>query len=305
MILCKGLSDSERIKSIVGITDIWIEESTEINLDEFSQLDLRLRAMEDDLQIFLSFNPVSKMNWVYKKWFAEGAVVGDDTLILRTTYRDNKFLPAAYIAALEAKAQTNPNYYRVYTLGEFVTLDKLIFYNWRIEEFNHTEIKGQLLVGLDFGFINDISALVASLLDEENKTIYIFKEWGETGKTNQELANIIKALGFSKSVIIADSAEQKSIEEIRRAGVPKIRAAKKGKDSIIHGIQRLQNYTIVVHPSCTGVIEEFNSYTWKKDKTTGEYLNEPNDFANHYCDSLRYSLQCAVARVKTMDKNLF
>lgn len=305
IILCKGMDDSEKIKSIVGITDIWIEEATEINLDEFSQLDLRLRAMDDDLQIYLSFNPVSKLNWVYKKWFADGALVGDDTLILRTTYRDNKFLPAAYIAALEAKAQSNPNYYRVYTLGEFVTLDKLIFYNWRVEDFNHTEIKGQLLIGLDFGFINDISALVASLLDEENKKIYVFREWGDTGKTNQELANIIKALGFAKSVIVADSAEQKSIQEIKRAEVPKIRAATKGKDSVIHGIQQLQNYTIILHPSCEGIKTELENYTWKKDKATGEYTNEPIDLYNHYIDALRYSLQCSSARVKIMDKNLF
>lgn len=305
IILCKGLSDSERIKSIVGLTDLWIEEATEINLDEFTQLDLRLRAMDDDLQIFLSFNPVSKLNWVFKKWFADDVIVGDDTLILRTTYRDNNFLPAAYIKALEDKAKSNPNYYRVYTLGEFVTLDKLVFYNWRVEEFNHTEIKGQLLIGMDFGFINDISAIVSSLLDEENKKIYVFREWGDTGKTNQELTAVIKALGFSKSVIVADSAEQKSIEEIKRAGVPKIRPAKKGKDSIIHGIQRLQNYEIIIHPTCEGIKTELENYTWKKDKATGEYTNEPIDLYNHYIDALRYSLQCAVARVKTMDKNLF
>jgi phage terminase large subunit len=305
IILCKGMDDSEKIKSIVDITDIWIEEATEINLDEFTQLDLRLRAMVDNLQMFCSFNPVSKLNWVYRKWFADGALVGNDTLILRTTYKDNNFLPAAYIKALEDKAKSNPNYYRVYTLGEFVTLDKLVFYNWKVEEFNHTEIKGQLLIGLDFGFVNDISAITASLLDEDNKKIYIFREWGDTGKTNEELANIIKALGFSKSVIIADSAEQKSIAEIKRAGITKIRAATKGKDSVIHGIQRLQNYEIIIHPSCEGIKTELENYTWKKDKATGEYTNEPIDLYNHYIDSLRYSLQCAAARVKTLDKNLF
>jgi phage terminase large subunit len=305
IILCKGMDDSEKIKSIVDITDIWIEEATEINLDEFTQLDLRLRAMVDNLQMFCSFNPVSKLNWVYRKWFADGALVGNDTLILRTTYKDNNFLPAAYIKALEDKAKSNPNYYRVYTLGEFVTLDKLVFYNWKVEEFNHTEIKGQLLIGLDFGFVNDISAITASLLDEDNKKIYVFREWGDTGKTNEELANIIKALGFSKSVIIADSAEQKSIAEIKRAGITKIRAATKGKDSVIHGIQRLQNYEIIIHSSCEGIKTELENYTWKKDKATGEYTNEPIDLYNHYIDSLRYSLQCAAARVKTLDKNLF
>lgn len=304
--LFKGMDDSEKIKSIVDITDIWIEEATELNEDEFTQLDLRLRARVADLQIYLSFNPISKLNWTYKKWFADGVEVAADTMILRTTYKDNNFLPAAYIAALEEKAKTNPNYYRVYTLGEYVTLDKLVFYNWKVEEFNPLEIQGQLLCGLDFGYIADTSALVCSLLDEDKKKLYVFKEWGETGKTNQELAQVIKALGFSKSVIIADSAEQKSIAEIKLAGVPKIRAAKKGAGSIIYGIQRLQNYEIILHPSCIGLKTELENYSWKKDKQTGEYTNEPNgELGDHYIDALRYSLQAAAARVKTMDKNLF
>lgn len=302
--LFKGMDDSEKIKSITSITDIWIEEATELNEDEFTQLDLRLRAMEDDLQIWCSFNPISRLNWTFKKWFAEGIEIGDDTLILKTTYKNNKFLPADYVKALEDKAKTNPNYYRVYTLGEYVTLDRLVYYNWRVEDFNHAEIKGQLIIGMDFGFINDISAIVASILVEDEKKIYVFKEWGDTGKTNQELAQVIKMLGFSKSVIVADSAEKKSIEEIKREGIPKIRPCSK-KGRIIDGIQKLQEYQIILHPSCIGLKTELENYTWKKDKATGEYTNEPIDLYNHYCDSLRYSIQAATARVKTMDKNLF
>jgi phage terminase large subunit len=108
---------------------------------------------------------------------------------------------------MENMRLTNPTRWEVEALGKFVSLDKLIFHNWVVEDFDNAAIKGELLVGLDFGFINDISALTASLLDEDNKKLYIFKEWGDTGKTNEELANIISSLGFSKSVIIADSAE--------------------------------------------------------------------------------------------------
>ena len=304
--LFKGLDDPEKIKSITDITDIWCEEATELSEEDFSQLDLRLRASAPNLQIYCSFNPTSKLNWVYKRWFAEDAVVDEDTtMILHTTYRDNRFLPEDYVKALEDKARTNPNYYKVYTLGQFTTLDKLVFYNWRVESFNHEETPGQLLVGLDFGFINDISALSAALLDEENKKIYVFKTWGATGKTNQELADIITTLGFSKSIIIADSAEKKSIEEIKRAGISKIRPATKGPDSVIHGIQQLQNYEIIIHPDCVGLIEEMNNYTWVKDKLTGEYTNKPVDMNNHYIDSLRYSLQCVGTRVKILNKDLF
>jgi phage terminase large subunit len=226
-------------------------------------------------------------------------------MILKTTYKDNRFLPDSYIQALEAKINTNPNYYKIYALGEFITLDKLVFYNWKVEEFNHADINGALLVGLDFGFVNDISALVASVLDEDNKKIYIFKEWGETGKTNKDLANIIKSLGFNKSLIIADAAEPKSIQEIKAEGIQKIRACTKGKDSILHGIQKLQQYEIIVHPSCIGIITEFENYTWKKDKASGEYINTPVDAFNHYIDALRYSLQCVKAKLKSIDKNLF
>lgn len=304
--LFKNLEDPERIKSITDITDIWIEEATELNDDDFVQLDLRLRAMADDLQIYLTFNPTSKLNWVYKRWFAETATVNPDTtFILKTTYKHNKFLPKDYIEALEAKAKTNPNWYKVYTLGEFTTLDKLVFYNWKVEEFDYTQIRGDLMVGLDFGFINDTSALTAALMVEAEKKIYVFKTWGEKGKTNQELADIIASLGFSKSVIIADSSEQKSIEEIKRAGIIKIRPAVKGSGSVIQGIQKLQNYEIIVHPDCKGLIDELGSYSWKKDKLTGEYTNTPEDLNNHYCDALRYSLQCVGAKLKTLDKNLF
>ena len=197
----------------------------------------------------------------------------------------------------------NYNRWKIEALGEFVTRDKRVYQNWKEEEFNHADIQGELLIGLDFGFVNDISALVASILDEENKRIYIFKEWGDTNKTNEELAAIIKALGFEKSNIVADAAEPKSIEEIKRNGIRRIRACVKGPDSILHGIQKLQNYEIIVHPSCQGVIAEFENYSWQKDKKTGEYTNKPIDDFNHYLDALRYSLQCVNSKkLKTFDK---
>lgn len=301
--LFKGLDDREKIKSITDITDIWCEEATELAEDDYTQLDLRLRALKPDLQLICSFNPVSKANWVYKKWFASSAQPNGDTFILKTTYKDNRFLPKAYINALEEKQQTNYSYYKIYALGEFCSLDKLVFSNWETADFDNREINGVLLVGLDFGFINDTTALVASLLDQENKRLYIFKEWGATGKTNKEIADVITVLGFSKSVIIADSAEPKSIEELRRDGISRIRESIKGKDSVIHGIQKLQNYKIIVHPTCEKIITEFENYSWKKDKQSGEYINQPIDEFNHFIDALRYSLQCIKTnKIKTINK---
>ena len=293
--LFKGLDDSEKIKSITDITDIWCEEGTELSLDEFTQLDLRLRANVDGLQMFISFNPVSKQNWVFKRWFSEGAT-RENTMVLHTTYKDNKFLPIEYINSLLEQQKTNPTYYKIYALREFCTLDKLVYYNWKVEDFDHTQIKGKLLVGLDFGYTNDPTALVASVMTD--KKIYIFKEWVDTNKTNPQIAQVIKSLGLQKSTIICDSAEPKSIQELRQNGVYAARESTKGPDSIIHGIQRLWEYEIIVHPSCTETITEFENYAWQKDKTTGEYINKPIDMFNHCMDALRYSLQCTGQQIK-------
>lgn len=300
--LFKGMDDSEKIKSIANITDIWIEEATELNLDDFTQLNLRLRASVPNLQMILSFNPVSKANWCYQTFFAKKT----DAFVLKTTYKDNKFLPRAYIESLEKMIETNYTYYKIYALGEFCSLDKLIYTNWEEKEFYVQEListkKFITLTGLDFGFTNDPTALVVSLCDTKSKEIYIFDEYGNVGMTNPEIAEVLKSMGYSKNIIMADSAEQKSIEEIRRAGITKIKACKKSPDSVKHGIQQLQQYKIYVHPKCVGVITELQNYSWKKDKQTGEYINEAVDQFNHYLDALRYSMQIIRGKMGTLPK---
>jgi phage terminase large subunit len=267
------------------------------------QLNLRLRGKIANQQIIMAFNPISKHHWLY-----EFCAVAPPASFIYThsTYKDNPFLTKEYVEALDELEVRNPQKYRVYGLGQWgIDADGLVFQNWKVEEFNHKEIQGELLCGLDFGFVHDTSAFVASLLDEKNKRIYIFKEWGAKGKTNEELARAISSLGFNKSVIIADSSEPKSIEEMRRAGIQRIRAAKKGQDSVMHGIQKLQNYEIIIHCSCLEIITEFENYTYQKDKKTDSFINKPIDDFNHYIDALRYSLQCVVNKAKTMDKSIF
>ena len=297
--LFKGLDDSEKIKSITGITDIVIEEATEITQDEFTQLDLRLRAQEPNLQIYLMFNPVSKMNWCYKYWFQNST----PAKIIKTTYKDFRFLPQDYILSLERMRETNFTYWNIYANGEFCSLDKLIYTNWK----ETTEAPPQnlpLIAGLDFGYVNDASALVISRIDEENKKLYIIGEHYEKGLLNDALADIIKYKGIAKEIIIADSAEKKSIDEIKRAGVPRMRPAAKGQGSILQGIQKLQQYELLVSPQCVNTIIELQNYSWKKDKITGEYINEPQDNYNHCLDALRYSLQCLEnkQRIQTISK---
>ena len=162
------------------------------------------------------------------------------------------------------------------------------------------------MVGLDFGYVVDATAIIVSLLDEENKKLYVINEYYKTGLLNDEIAEQLKRMGLSKSTIIADSAEQKSIEEIKRCGINRIKAATKGQGSINQGIQKLQQYEIIVDSSCVNTFEELENYCWKKDKQTGEYINTPIDAYNHCLDSLRYSLQCLDdrTRLKTISKNL-
>lgn len=307
MFKCTGLDIAEKIKGFSEISDVLLEEATEFTPEDFELIDGTVRSVKYllPLNVILLFNPVSKANWVYKRFGFDTGITPENTFILKTTYLDNPYLSEDYIQRMENMRLTNPARWKIEALGDFVSLDKLIFNNWKIEEFNHVAIKGDLLVGMDFGFVNDLSTIVSSVLDEENKRIYIFKTWGATNKTNEELAAIISSLGFSKSTIVADSAEQKSIEEIRRKGVVKIKPAVKGPDSIIHGIQKLQNYEIIVHPSCDGIITEFENYSWVKDKASGEYINKPIDDFNHYIDALRYSLQCAdkAQKLKTLNKS--
>ena len=302
-IIFTGLDEETKLLSLNNIGCIFIEEVFEVPKNIVEQLNLRLRGKTQNQQIIMAFNPISKHHWLYD--FCE-VNPPKSFIYTHSTYKDNPFLNPEYIASLEELYVRNPQKARVFCDGEWgIDTDGLVFHNWKVQEFEHSEIDGQLLIGLDFGFINDISALVASILDEANKRIYVFKIWGARGKTNAELAKIITKLGFSKSTIIADSAEPKSIEEIRLAGVSRIDGCKKGKDSTIHGIQKLQNYELIIHPSCQDLIIELENYVWQKDRYTDIYINKPIDDYNHYIDALRYSLQCVKTRLKTLDKNLF
>ena len=307
MFKCCGLDDAEKIKGFSEISDVLLEEATEFTPEDVDLIDGTVRSIiyQLPLQIYFCFNPVSKVNYVFKRFGFDTGITPPNTFVLKTTYLDNPYLSADYIERMENMKATNPTRWKIEALGEFVSLDKLIFQNYKVEEFDYKTTQGELAIGMDFGFINDVSSLVASLVQEQEKRIYVFREWGATGKTNDELAKIIESLGFAKSTIIADSAEKKSIEEIKRLGVPRIKPCLKGPDSVLHGIQKLQQYEIIVHPSCEGLITEFENYSWKKDKNTGEYINEPlsNGF-DHYCDSLRYSLQAlnTNTKLKTLSK---
>ena len=285
--LFKGLDDPEKIKSIDGITDIVIEEATELTLDDYTQLNIRLRPEAEYPQIFLMFNPVSKLNWVYESFILNPP---ENCVVIHTTYQDNKFLSEEYKLELERLKDRNPAYYRIYCLGEFATLDKLVYPTYEKRIVSQEEIAGLIrFIGADFGYINDPSAIVWGYLDKDNRKIYVTGEYVKKGMLNDEIASVMINLGLAKEISYGDCAERKSIDEIRQKGV-NMQPTEKGKDSVIHGIQWIQQMDLIVDERCTKVIEELENYTWEKDKKTGEYINTPIDAFNHTLDALRYGL---------------
>ena len=304
--LFKGLDDSEKIKSITDITDIWIEEASEITDDDYTQLDLRLRALVADLQLFVSFNPVSKANWVYKKWFdpKEAVYDAEATMILRTTYKDNRFLPKEYIKALEEKALSNPVYYKIYALGEFAVAEGLVITNWTKQEFDPMELAKTLehRVGMDLGFV-DPSALIETLYDKDNKTIYVFSEFYKKGCQLSELANAILEKGLRKVKIMVDAAEPRSREYFRNKGI-NAQPCIKGPDSVKAGLMFLQDHRIIVHPNCPNFIMELENFSYIKSRKTGEWTEDTTHEWSHAIDACRYAYSDVYTnkKAKTMSK---
>lgn len=292
VLLFKGLDDSEKIKSINGITDIVIEEATEITLDDFTQLNLRLRSKKPNNQIHLMFNPVSKANWVYKYFFETKP---DNCVIVQTTYRDNPHLPKEYVDSLHALENKNPAYYKIYVRGEFATLDKLVFPVIHKRIISEDELKDAWFwAGMDFGYTNDPTAITWGYYNPVQNDLYITGEYDKIGMTNDVIAETLVSLGLSKEKIVADSAEPKSITELRNLGIKRIIPSVKGADSVKNGIDRMQRCNIIIDERCTKTIEEFENYTWQKDKKTGEYINQPVDSYNHHIDSIRYGIQTVI-----------
>lgn len=296
-ILFAGLDDVEKIKSLTpaqgALTDIWMEEATETAYEDYKQLDKRLRgASRHTKRLTLSFNPVYKTHWIYREFFgiwddAKTYAESDTVSILKTTYKDNRFLTADDRAALEN--EKDPYFREVYTLGNWGVLGDVIFRNWRVEDLQPIAAAYPLrYYGLDFGFSSDPCGAVDVALDKKKKKIYVFAELYERGLINTMLADRLKNFCGHRP-ITCDSADPKSITEIRNLGINAI-ATKKGADSVVHGIQWLQGYEIVVDQRCQSMRNELALYQWRKDKD-GNSLAVPEDKNNHLIDALRYALE--------------
>lgn len=287
-IMFSGLDDVEKLKSIEGVTSIWVEEATELNQEDFEQLDLRLRGEFGCLkQIILTLNPISEQHWI-KRVFFDDPIEGVFTL--KTTYLDNSFIDDEYKMVMENKKKTNPRYYNIYALGNWGTAEGLVFNNVKTRLIRPDEIIGlECVQGLDYGYTNDPTAFNQSYVDVKNKIIYVYDGFYEKGLQNSHIADRIKENLWHKRLTTADSSEPKSNDYIASKGV-RVEGAKKGKDSINQGIDFLLEFEIVVNAHLVEFMTEFDNYCWAVDKD-GKTTNKPVDDFNHFIDSLRYAVE--------------
>lgn len=295
-ILFAGLDDVERLKSIVPlkgvITDIWEEEATEISYDDDKLLSKRLRGRSAvKKRRIKTFNPIAKTHWIYEKYFGDWKETDtsyrDSKLtILKTTYKDNKFLTEQDIARIEG--ETDEYYYQVYTLGMWGVLGKLIFNNWKIEDLSILKNTfSNFRNGLDFGYSNDPAAFSRSHFEQNDKKIYVFDDLPYAKElTNPDISEQIKPK-VQDEMVYCDSSEPKSIKELKNNGI-RAYPCIKGKDSLLHGIQWLQQHEIIIDKNCQNAINEMKIAQWQKNKD-GEYINKPVDRKNHFISALRYS----------------
>lgn len=311
----RGLDDPLKITSIAVSKGYlcWmrIEEAYEIeNEADFDILDESIRGETPDCfkQITLCLNPWNEKHWIKHRFFedevgkdADGKPIykeretpisaDGEILAITTNYLCNEFLDKADLEVFERMKKNNPRRYQVAGLGNWGTTEGLVFTNFREATVDSETVRTlKTAFGLDWGFTNDPTAFVEAYIDQDNYKIYIKDEIYKRGLTNKMIADELNYHGYKKARITADSAEAKSIEELKGYGVSHIKASKKGPGSINAGIQYIQNFEIVIDPHCVNFITEINNYKWKKDKF-GKPTGKPEDSYNHLMDALRYGLE--------------
>ena len=260
----RGLDDPLKVTSITVDQGVlcwmWIEEAYEISSeDDFNMLDESIRGAipeGSDLfkQITVTFNPWNEHHWLKKRFFDSP---DDETLAITTTYKCNEWLDKADLKVFETMKRQNPRRYAVAGLGGWGIVDGLVYENWHEEAFTLEQIRQQYSIdsafGLDFGYTNDPSALFCGFIDTKNKKIFVYDEMYAAGLSNERIYQNITDMGYAKERITADSAEPKSIDQLKGYGL-RIKGADKGKDSINNGIQFIQDYEIIIHPRCVNFL---------------------------------------------------
>lgn len=300
-ILFRGLDDPLKITSITVENGIlcwaWFEEAYQIEtFDKFSTVVESIRGSIDDSEFFkqitVTFNPWSERHWLKPTFFDEDTKL-NNTFSYTTTYRVNEWLDEVDIARYEDLYRTNPRRARIVCDGDWGVAEGLVFENFEVKEFDWVKkLKEKQVVahGSDFGFTQDPTTLISTIVDLKNKELWIYDEHYQRGMLTDEIYQMYLDKGLKNAKIIADSAEKRLITEIKRKGISNLKPSIKGQGSIMQGVQFIQGFKIYVHPTCEHTIEELNTYTFDQDKD-GNWLNKPIDANNHLMDALRYSLE--------------
>lgn len=303
-ILFRGLDDPLKVTSITVeygyLCWAWLEESYEITSQkDFDTLDESIRGeLPPHLwkQWMITFNPWNEHHWLKKRFF--DAENDPDILAITTNYKCNEWLDDADLRLFENMKKNNPRRYQVAGLGNWGIVEGLVYENWKEEEFTLDQvIDCESVNGIDFGYTNDPAAVFIGFIDTEHKKLYVWDEIYKKGLSNKRLYEEIESSHYQKKSFTADCAEPKSIDELRGYGL-RVEKSQKGKDSITHGIQYIQDFEIIIHPRCVNFITEIGNYTWDEDRL-GNKINRPIDDFNHLMDSMRYAVEkYAFGRVK-------
>lgn len=287
-IIFMGLDEETKLLSLNNIGAIFIEEAFEVPKSIVEQLDLRLRGNINNQQILMAFNPISVNHWLYD--FCE-INPPSNFLYTHSTYKDNPFLNAEYVASLEEMYRRNPAKARIFCDGEWgVDAEGLVITNWRKEEFDAIELAAAGLehrAGIDLGWI-DKTAIIDTLYDKENKRIYVFNEFYRSGCQLSDISSAIGDMNLKKTKIYVDSAEPRSIQYFKNEGINAVACAK-GKDSVKAGLMFLQDNEIVVLPKCQNFITELENFSYIKSKQTGEWTEDTTHEWSHAIDACRYA----------------
>jgi len=290
-IFFRGCDDPDKLLSLSGVTSIWIEEASRITLNDFEIIDTRLRGVIDTYpQIMLSFNPISKNNWLYGYFYSNFV---DDATLHRSLLKKNKFLTdpryksydPQYIKRIRSLKNTNLNKYKTYWLGEWGSLEGVIYENYKIVDTIPDNV-GEIIYAIDFGFNNPSTVVRISEYDGE---YYAEEMLYESGLTNndliKELDRIIPKKHKKSCYMYGDCAEPARIEEIYRNGYN----IHKSDKSVMDGIDFVKTQKLNIHKDSYNIIKEIEGYSWKTDKD-GKPLDEPLKVDDHAMDAIRYGL---------------
>jgi phage terminase large subunit len=255
----------------------FINEANELHYEDYRQLNMRTTQ-----EIIIDFNPSDPVHWLYSELIDSER---DDVETWVTTYSDNKFLSPELVKEIELLKTKDPDYWRVFGEGQrAVFSNRQIFNNWEyIPYADFPDLDYHL--GLDFGFSNDPTGILK--IAKKNDKLYVHELLYKTGLTNRDIAEFLKAQGLNQTLMFCDSAEPKSIEELRQMDCM-AKPAIKGAGSITAGISLIKEFDVIVSQESKNLIQEQRTYFWQQLKD-GTIINTPIDKNNHLADALRYA----------------